>query len=96
MGIWDFDFASSACGVIGSLCFPVIGHGASGVGHTAYGLVNWGIMETISCFTPHYEGLRRPDLRFTTESQRTQRTVFFLRPGGDGRRKEPPPVAKAL
>ena len=57
---------------------------------------NFEFLNTIGYFTPHYEGLRRPDLRFTTESQRTQRTVFFLRPGGDGRRKEPPPVAKAL
>ncbi|MEJ2364890.1 MAG: hypothetical protein P8017_09475, partial [Deltaproteobacteria bacterium] len=45
------------------------------------------ISKTISYFTPPYEGLRRPDCRFTIESQRTQRTVFFLRPGDDGRRK---------
>jgi len=39
---------------------------------------------------------RKPDLRFTTEAQRTQRRVIFPWPGDDGQGKEPPPAAKAL
>jgi hypothetical protein len=38
----------------------------------------------------------KPDRRFTTEAQSTQRMLFFPWPGEDGQGKEPPPVAEAL
>jgi hypothetical protein len=55
-----------------------------------------GISETTICFTPYYSGLRKPQLRFTTEAQRSRRRVFFPWPGDDGQGKEPPPPEKAL